>query len=41
MKSKSQEYYEYMKISIKRFEDPKNWDKALQELEEFNKSETF
>lgn len=37
MNSKSKEYYDYMRINIKRFEDPKNWDKALKELEELKK----
>lgn len=37
MNSKSKEYKTYMTECIKRFEDPKDWEKALQDLEEVQK----
>lgn len=36
MNSYDKEYIKQMKESIKRFEDPREWDKALNELEEKN-----
>lgn len=36
MNSTDKEYLEQMKESIKRFEDPKEWDKALLDLEKSN-----
>lgn len=37
MKSTSKEYKKVMTQCIKKFEDPKDWDKALQDLEEVQK----
>lgn len=37
MKSQTKEYKEYMTKAIYDFEDPREWDKALKNLEEVQK----
>lgn len=37
MNSISKEYKEYMTKAIYNFEDPKDWEKALKDLEEVQK----
>tara|TARA_R100001591_G_scaffold39587_1_gene51201 strand:- start:1635 stop:1766 length:132 start_codon:yes stop_codon:yes gene_type:complete len=41
MNSTDIEYFEQMKESIKRFEDPLEWDKALKRLEDLKECKKF